>query len=649
MRHGEECNITDCVAYSYRTVEHLLGRIQDLERRLAAVSSTSASEAVNRTDRSTSVAQSQDKALSKEAEEIGILAIGGPSPYSEGAYVGSASGSTFARIFFKQLSLTSDQFNGASLGRDAPNLSRDLTSRQASLPSQSIAKHLLTQYIARVHVWWPFLAVPFLRNVFNQIYQDPQQSSDYEKFLVFAVLALASREAAAGGVRTMDLNSPSSYYQTCLNFFSGFRERASARKLPSIHATLLLGLWLLDAPNGLAELWHLSRHAMSSAIEAGLHRHNTDWGLGDDEMEIRNRTWWSVYNLERQVATMTGRVLSIRDHAIETPLPMLRKSLDSIAGDDSATIGRSEHESQIIEPFRRMIELRKLSGRILESVYVRRNEGRGNHRDVQTDSRLNDSVNTSLQQICAQADAIALELSAWDERLSSSFLSPLSPMTELRIESCLLQLLLYRPSPVFMIPSSNMTTACGRAARTAIAEWNALQRQRERDGTGGAVCRSVRQLHGVLTAGLAALYCDWRTARLSTDPTRLLSGHLWLESDTRTCLDLIERGIVYVGEASFGRYRDMFRAARLRVYLNAPSSARHNPSSAGLSGMELETGAPGIDDGLPLLGGEIDSYINQVSDLFDGGTFELDEALNDWYATLMQGTWTPVGAEDAGC
>lgn len=133
------------------------------------------------------------------------------------------------------------------------------------------------------------------------------------------------------------------------------------------------------------------------------------------------------------------------------------------------------------------------------------------------------------------------------------------------------------------------------------------------------------------------------------DPTRLAQGHMWLERDTRICLDLIERGVAYLGESGFGRYRDVFRAVRLRVYLNAPSSIRDNPPSTGSSGMELGAGITRIDDGLPMLGEEIDSYINQVSDLFDGGTFELDEALNDWYVTLMQGTSTPVGAEGAGC
>lgn len=175
-----------------------------------------------------------------------------------------------------------------------------------------------------------------------------------------------------------------------------------------------------------------------------------------------------------------------------------------------------------------MIELRLLSGRILESVYVRRNGPESDIAGVENSDGSSGNVNTSLQQICAQADAIGLEIAAWEQRLGSSFSSPAAEVTqspqapyngagvnweqyrsELRIESSLLQLLLYRPSPVFMVPSTHMAMACGRAARTAIGEWQTLEEQQRTDGTGVGVCKSARQLHGILTAGLAALYCDW--------------------------------------------------------------------------------------------------------------------------------------------
>lgn len=297
-RHREDCNITEGVLYAYSTVEVLLSRIQSLESQSAARSPLQDAGQQSRPPRTTSGPAEDQGDLSKEAEEIGILAVGGPSPFSSGAYVGSASGSTFARIFFKQLSLGPEHLP-RSLGQPSSSCDRDILARQASLPSSSIAWQLFKVYVVRVHAWWPFLALPFLRTVFEQIYRDPWQCGDYEKFLVFAVLALASRSAATLGQHMMDMNTPESYFQSSLNFFSGFRELAPARKLPSIHAALLVGLWLLDTVKGLGEVWHLSRHAMSSAVEAGLHRYNADWGFDANEAEIRNRTWWCVYNLER--------------------------------------------------------------------------------------------------------------------------------------------------------------------------------------------------------------------------------------------------------------------------------------------------------------------------------------------------------------
>lgn len=228
---------------------------------------------------------------------------------------------------------------------------------------------------------------------------------------------------------------------------------------------------------------------------------------------------------------MTGRVLSIRDHAIEAPLPAFRASLDRTSLHNGVP-GAPENaltpeQSRMIEPFRRMIELRRLSGRILESVYVRRNRPEHDVAGVQHSDN-SGNVNTSLQQICAQADAIGLELAAWEQRLGSSFSFPAAEVTqssqvpyngagviweqyrsELRIESCLLQLLLYRPSPVFMVPSTHMAMTCGRAAKTAIGEWQTLEEQQRMKGAGAGVCKSARQLHGLLSAGLAALYCDW--------------------------------------------------------------------------------------------------------------------------------------------
>lgn len=212
--------------------------------------------------------------------------------------VGSAADSTFARIFFKQINFrppgTSSQRGGA--------LDQCLSERNAALPPQAVARCLLIVYIRRVHVWWPFLQLPYLRRTFQRIYQSPQQCSEYEKFLTFIVLALASSDLSKSdenSVASMDLNEPSAYFSTSLRFFTGFHDHPP--DILSIRAVLLLGIWMLNSASSCHtnDLWQLSRYAMSAAVEAGLHRHNTNWGFSTEELEVRNRTWWCAYNLER--------------------------------------------------------------------------------------------------------------------------------------------------------------------------------------------------------------------------------------------------------------------------------------------------------------------------------------------------------------
>lgn len=87
-RHGEACNITEFVAYPYSVVEKLHARVQELEQRLHASQSTnqvpSTSHNVRAIQQSSSGAWSAD--VTREAEEVGVLAIGFQDPHSQGKY-----------------------------------------------------------------------------------------------------------------------------------------------------------------------------------------------------------------------------------------------------------------------------------------------------------------------------------------------------------------------------------------------------------------------------------------------------------------------------------------------------------------------------------------------------------------------------------
>lgn len=79
-RQNEQCNITDRVTYTYAAVKSLQDRIIELQARLDAVSEATASQT------GPVVGPGQFHDVRKEAEEIGVLAIGRPSGYSERIY-----------------------------------------------------------------------------------------------------------------------------------------------------------------------------------------------------------------------------------------------------------------------------------------------------------------------------------------------------------------------------------------------------------------------------------------------------------------------------------------------------------------------------------------------------------------------------------
>lgn len=223
--------------------------------------------------------------------------------------VGAAAGSTFARIFFKQVGMT---ISPTSSPRNAGD-EDDGMACTASIPSKAISGYLLSTYIARVHLWWPFLDLRQTRSCFRKIYQVPHNCTDLERFTFFILLALAADEARHDGTYSsmLDYNTPRDYFQTALHFFKRFRE--FPRDLAGLQAVLLVTLWMLNSPSckDSNDLWHFTRYAMTIALELGLHRRNPSWSFSPEEIEIRSRTWWTIYSLERFVLNQGGLVSAI--------------------------------------------------------------------------------------------------------------------------------------------------------------------------------------------------------------------------------------------------------------------------------------------------------------------------------------------------
>lgn len=189
------------------------------------------------------------------------------------------------------------------------------------------------------------------------------------------------------------------------------------------------------------------------------------------------------------VALATGRVLSVRDQAVDTPFP-------SHSSHDRLTDSESEYapifHSKSIWIFNHMIELRRMGGRVLESIYIARGpNGR--------------CSSLTFQEICKISDDLHQKLKQWKQKLDNAGLNSSREYRFMVIEYCMVLLHLNRPSPTFMIPSQQMINICSSASSAALNQWAAIEAE---DGI-MSICRCYRQFHDILITGLVCLYCDW--------------------------------------------------------------------------------------------------------------------------------------------
>ncbi|KAK4862726.1 hypothetical protein LT330_002859 [Penicillium expansum] len=424
----------------------------------------------------------------------------------------------------------------------------------------------------------------------------------------------------------LDYNTPRDYFQTALHFFNRFREHP--RDLSGLQAVLLMTIWMLNSPscNHSNDLWHLTRYAMSIALELGLHRHNPSWRFGPEEIEIRSRTWWTVYSLERSIALNTGRVLSVRDQAIDTAIPSFN-SLDQLTEQEAKTATLFHAKSVWL--FVHMIELRKIAGRILESIYIARD------RDGRCSS-------LTFQELCSISDNLHRQLDNWKSQLDAAEIGSSLESKLMRIEYCIMLMHLNRPSPAFMVPSQIMVAVCSHASSGALRQWAAISNEFGID----AICRCYRQFHDILMAGLVRLYSDWHTQKVASTPRPTRRPE-----DAEICLDLLRKGISNLHDPSLSKFQRIFSSLKEKIYGSASAfdEASHDIPFAPVHNLSIFTSAPNMTrtresshhvpntniDMMPMGSEGLESYLNQMTTIFDNEMFDIDDTLTAWYGSVL--------------
>ncbi|KAJ8125927.1 hypothetical protein O1611_g7711 [Lasiodiplodia mahajangana] len=229
----------------------------------------------------------------------------------ESGYLGVASGAALLRIF-----------------ATAPRVRvrQDSTTSRASGPIREIRHSLLSQpdptrlitdtmidaYFGQYHLSYPIIHEPTFRAQYQEVI--PRPHGDCWLMLAYMVATIGVWTTATS-LETLDME-----------LFAHARSVLSFNVLEVGNITLVQALTLIsnyeqkrNKPNS---GYNYSGLAMRVAMGLGLHKEFQNWNLSPLSMEIRRRTWWSLFVFEVGATITFSRPHSWPREGVETSLPL---------------------------------------------------------------------------------------------------------------------------------------------------------------------------------------------------------------------------------------------------------------------------------------------------------------------------------------
>ncbi|KAL4882581.1 fungal-specific transcription factor domain-containing protein [Aspergillus karnatakaensis] len=200
--------------------------------------------------------------------------------------------------------------------------------RVLRLGSLEEAERVVGQYFESMGYQYPFLNrtefIDNLRRIYAGEVPTPEVHCSYHITIGIALLIRSTDDAET---RAMEFYRASNEtLQIALH----------NEDLASLRALLSLALYTMFATTG-PSVWHVLGTALRLATSLGLHKARQPTNLVDDEMA--KRAFWSLYNLDRLIASTLGRPLGIADEDITVALPLeLNDDWTEAPGASSMTI-----------------------------------------------------------------------------------------------------------------------------------------------------------------------------------------------------------------------------------------------------------------------------------------------------------------------
>ncbi|KAM0095700.1 hypothetical protein ACP6JD_000812 [Aspergillus fumigatus] len=228
-----------------------------------------------------------------------------------------------------------------------PSIARPTVSapRVVRLPSLEEAERIAGNYFDSLGYQYPFLSRPDFTTLLRHIYAGgvPTPEDHYSYHITISIGLL---------IGSADEAQIDEFYRASQQTLSLALQNED---LAAVRALLSLALYTMFATTG-PSVWHVLGTAMRLATSLGLHKMRSSASLVEEEMA--KRAFWSLYNLDRLIASTLGRPLGIADEDISVGLPReFNDDWTEVPGGSTMTI-----------PVQ-VVKLRRLFSRIYRYLY----------------------------------------------------------------------------------------------------------------------------------------------------------------------------------------------------------------------------------------------------------------------------------------
>jgi hypothetical protein len=183
------------------------------------------------------------------------------------------------------------------------------------LPPQALTERLLHSFCNSAHSMFPIIHMPTFQSTVDEMYRTlPSRVSSSWISLFFAVLA-------AGSLFSSETPTTTTFYRPAELLESSRKAMdpwSNNHNLDNARTLVLITL-CLNEMNLKSAAWSWLGNAVRVGQDLGLYSESGSWPVIDGEM--RRRTWWAIYILDRTMATEMGHPFLIDDADCDVSLP----------------------------------------------------------------------------------------------------------------------------------------------------------------------------------------------------------------------------------------------------------------------------------------------------------------------------------------